>query len=130
MQNLSHKQWKIAWCKSKKGFSADFIGIVVLLVYLNIMGISINRQQLSKVKQPYIPFEHVLKTNFLLQEQVSQLTAALTLAHSQVESYKSRISEHQVAIDQQRAFMKKTIEDYDMLKETIATLTDTVKEVA
>ena len=130
MQDYGRKQWKIVWCKSKKVISADLIGIVIILLYLHIMGVSINCQQLSKERHPYIRFEHVLKTNFLLQEKVTQLTAELTQERLKTKSYELKILEHQVAIDQQSEFMKKKVEDCDMLKETIATLTITIKGIA
>ena len=47
----------------------------------------------GKYKQEYILFKHVLKKNFLLQEQVSKLTELMTWENSKNAEYKLKIHE-------------------------------------
>ena len=51
----------------------------------------------------YIPFEHVLKSNFLLHEQVQELT-------SELEAAQKVIQESKVAIDESRSELAKVQE--------------------
>ena len=109
-------QWKIAWSKLVCHFCTDFWRLVVAVIFLSVatMGVKIKREY----TRDYIPFEKVLKKNFLLQEEVLQVSQKLSDALdivSEKEKFideltqRLRVTEHEVqgARDDLQVFIAK-----------------------
>ena len=76
-------QWKIAWCKADRHFSKVSLVFFVTVFIINLiktMGVKVKRDY----GREYIPFQNVLKKNYLLHEEVSRLTTELSNAQKKV----------------------------------------------
>ena len=93
------------------------------------MGIKIKKEY----PRAYIRFEHVLKKNFLLQEEVSQLYEQLSAALSLVSEKERQIEEHIVDSAKRTEEMKQVIrgaqEVVNVNNEKTATIEDIVKTI-
>ena len=90
MQQSLRLQWHIAWNSRKKRIlQNNQVGLILVLFVFAQLTISLAEMGYSQktvneraiLRTAYIPFEKVLKTNFLLNEQVSKLTQELQLDH-------------------------------------------------
>ena len=121
MHKAVKKQWILAW-KDCRQLSFT---IFVIFIVVTIMGVR-TASYSSKVKlcDDYIPFIKVLKSNYILQEQVNRLTMELQQAQEKFNQDKYFISELQRTISEQQTFMLGHIEEQNRMKETILTLSE------
>lgn len=77
-----------------------------------------------KLCDDYIPFAKVLKSNYLLQEQVNWLTMKLQQAQEKFNQDEYFILELQRTISEQQILMLGHLEEQNRMKETITTLSE------
>ena len=80
------------------------------------------------VKTEYIQFEIVLKSNFLLHEQISRKEEALNYSELQNVEYQEAIKELREALQENKEFMKGIIEDNNQMREALKTVTNTFQD--
>ena len=90
MLQKSRRQWKIAWIAFTVHFCMVIWNISVIVSVVSFivnMGVKV-KGDYTKV---YIPFVQVMKKNYLLQEEVSNLSQELTAALNLVSEYQQRM---------------------------------------
>jgi len=124
------EQWLIAWEKMDRSGLLYFKRYCAALIYIVII-ISIATMGYSaRNRQEDVPFEHVLKSNFLLHEKLSKVTEALNIAESKNTEYQETIRALRENIKQHAEFMKGYDDDNNRMKETLKTLTNTFDDYA
>lgn len=131
MQQADRLQWHIPWEKLRKRIptkSQDRVlyvvtAIVIVLTLNSKIGYQVRHKGKAGAvrRQEYIPFTKVLKTNFLLQEQIATLTEELRESRSTNDTLMCKLQE----IEQRNDMLgKQTIQ----LAETVKQETMIVKE--
>ena len=97
----------------------------MILQFLQIftMGAKRSTRQVV-VKTEYIPFEKVLKSNYLLNEQVKSLTYNLHEAHKKNLEYEVTILEYKDEIAKFKEWQVTQIEEQKNMKNTVTTLSE------
>ena len=115
MHHKGRVQWHIAWCKQSdlQNYNRQLITAFLFLYFFAgtlTMGARRSTRQ-GVVKTEYIQFETVLKSNFLLHEQISRKEEALNYSELQNVEYQEVIKELREALQENKEFMKGIIED-------------------
>lgn len=119
-------QWKIAW----SDFSILFIVVLIIseLVSRKIFGPNMGVQVHQGYERKYIPFEKVLKKNFLLQEEVEVLNQQLSSALNAVSILENRtnylISTKAQEVSQLQNEVQTLYEKHVLIEELIKTMAE------
>ena len=114
----SKKHYLIAWTILKGIWLPNFrsrnilLGLIVLSTY--IIRYITNGRYKVKSKSEYILLDHVLKKNFLLQEQISSTAEELLKSHILIGTYKLNFEELQLEKKKVEDELLSTIEVYYM----------------
>jgi len=106
-------QWQIAWTKRKLSSLVNFWILVILVVSVvasQQMGYSVRK----KYARDYIPFDTVLRRNFILSEQVIDLDKALKNSYEQNQRNEELLAEFQ----NYKCMMESQIKEYQEIVET------------
>ena len=118
-------QWKIAWFKVDQHFrTVSLVCIVTVFIIglIETMGVTVKRDYARE----YIPFENVLKKNFLLQEEVSRLAMELSKAQSKVLRYEKFLDKSEQTMSSMQNEINIAHYDMQVLKSKVDTFQDIV----
>ena len=132
MLQKSRLQWKIAWGKTTAHFCTVIWKIIVTVSVVRFivnMGVKVK----GKYTNVYIPFEHVLKKNYLLQEEVSNLSQELKAALNLVSEYEQKMKCIIFECNQQTLEMQRQVDtagkEVKQVKDRVETFEGIVKQL-
>lgn len=121
-------QWHIAWSQ----FNAQqLVKIWFFILIVGTVSLLLNMGYATRGRhsRDYIPFEVVLKKNFLLQEQISEKNEALLQANKQVREYERMIENLRIETSENMLMVQKSMIEYQEAAELTKAKSETFEGI-